>query len=380
MYGRVQRDLFAEVSSGRSAASMKRDCVREYGIPARMFNAVRVSLEGKVSAARESQLLHIETLKGLVRRAGRELANAGKKGDRHRVHQKMRRLDNLRSRLAGVEADMAAGLVRLCFGGRKLWRGQYNLEANGYGSHAEWLAGWRAARDGEFFVLGSRDETGGCQLCVAGVASDGSLTLRLRLPDCLAGEHGKYLVIEGVKFAYGHGQALAAPQANLEFAECRRRDGDKAARATSLGQAISYRFKRDEKGWRVFVTTDLAPVPAVTDRGRGAIGVDLNADHLAVTETDSSGNWLRSWRVPLVTYGKSQRQAEAIIGDAVAGVVRYAKEAGKPIVIEKLDFKQKKAQLEGESRRYSRMLSSFSYGKIKAYFITRSYRQGVEVF
>ena len=57
-----------------------------------------------------------------------------------------------------------AGLVRLCFGGRKLWRGQYNLEANGYGSHAEWLAGWRDARSGEFFVLGSRDESGGCQL------------------------------------------------------------------------------------------------------------------------------------------------------------------------------------------------------------------------
>ena len=28
LYGRVQRNLFAEVSSGRSAASMKRGCVR----------------------------------------------------------------------------------------------------------------------------------------------------------------------------------------------------------------------------------------------------------------------------------------------------------------------------------------------------------------
>ena len=300
LYGRVQRRLFAEVSSGRSAASMKRGCVRECGIPARMFNAVRVSLEGKVSGARESQLLHAETLKGMVRRAGRELANAGKKGDRHGVHQKTRRLDNLRSRLARVEADMAAGLVRLCFGGRKLWRKQHHLEANGYASHEEWLADWRAARDGEFFVLGSRDETGGCQLCVAAIADDGSLTLRLRMPDCLAGEHGKYRVIEGVKFAYGHGQVLAALQANLEFAECRRRDGERAARATSLGQAISYRFKRDEKGWRVFVTTDLAPVPAVTDRRLGAIGVDLNAGHLAVAETDASGNYLRAWRVPLL--------------------------------------------------------------------------------
>ena len=166
---------------------------------------------------------------------------------------------------------------------------------------------------------------------------------------------------------------------NAEYAKYRRQHGDKAARATELGQAISYRFKRDEKGLRVFVTTAMIDVAVVTDKGRGAIGVDLNADHLAVAETDSSGNYVNAWRVPLVTYGKNTHQAEALIGDAVASAVGYAREAGKPIVIEKLDFRQKKAVLEGESRRYSRMLSSFSYGKIKAYFVSRGYRQGVEV-
>ena len=50
-----------------------------------------------------------------------------------------------------------------------------------------------------------------------------------------------------------------------------------------------------------------------------------------------------------------------------------------PSVIEKLDFRHKKAALEGESRRYSQMLSSFSYGKIEAYLISRGYRQRVEV-
>ena len=107
--------------------------------------------------------------------------------------------------------------------------------------------------------------------------------------------------------------------------------------------------------------------------------MDLNADHLAVAETDASGNYLRAWRVPLVTYGRSSRQAEALIGDAVASVVGYVREPGKPIVIEQLDFRQKKAVLEGESPGYSRMLSSFSYDKVKAYFISRGYRQGVEV-
>ena len=89
---------------------------------------------------------------------------------------------------------MRAG-CRLCFGSKRLWRKQHHLEANGYASHEEWLQDWRDARSNEFFVLGSRDETSGCQLCVASIADDGSLTLRLRMPDCLAEQHGKYLVI-----------------------------------------------------------------------------------------------------------------------------------------------------------------------------------------
>ena len=166
---------------------------------------------------------------------------------------------------------------------------------------------------------------------------------------------------------------------NADYAAYRREHGEKAARATELGQAISYRFKRDGKGWRVFVSPQMMDVPVVTDRRRGTIGVDLNADHLAVADTDASGNCINAWRVPLVTYGKNTNQAEALIGDAVASVVQYAREVGKPIVIEKLDFRQKKAALEGESRRYSRMLSSFSYGKVKAYFLSRGYREGVEI-
>ena len=379
LYGKVQHKLFADVAAGRSAVSKKSEYIDKHGIPARMFNAVRVSLEGKVSAVQESQLLQLDSLRRRVSREGKQVDEAEKECQWWQVHGKRRRLANLEFRLAGLEADIAAGRVRLCFGSKKLWRKQHHLEQNGYASHEEWQQDWRDVRSNEFFVLGSRDETAGCQLCVASIADDGTLTLRLRMPDCLAEQHGKYLVIEGVRFAYGHAQVLAALASNAEYAAYRREHGDKAARATALGQAISYRFKRDAKGWRVFATTELPEVELTTDRRRGAIGVDLNADHLAVAETDASGNYLKAWRVPLVTYGKSQRQSEALIGDAVASVVEYAREVGKPIVIERLDFRQKKSALEGEPRRYSRMLSSFSYGKVKAYFISRGYREGVEV-
>ena len=379
LYGKVERRLFAEVAAGRSATSLKSQYLKRHGIPARMFNGVRVSLDGKVASVKEQQRLRLDSLGRRIARAERQIADAGERGRWDQVHQKRRRLGNLQSRLAALEADIEAGRVRLCFGSKKLWRRQHHLEANGYKSREEWLGDWRDARSDEFFVLGSRDETSGCQLCVAAVADDGTLTLRLRMPDCLAPQHGKYLVIRDVRFAYGHEQVLAALDSNAAYARYRREHGEKAARATTLGQAISYRFKRDGKGWRVFATTVMMDVPVVTDKRRGAIGVDLNADHLAVAETDASGNYFNAFSVPLVTYGKSRHQATAIIGDAVASVVAYAREAGKPIVIEKLDFRQKKAALEGESHKYSRMLSSFSYGKIKAYFLSRGYRQGVEI-
>ena len=380
LFGQVERRLFADVATGRSAASLKSEYLKRYSIPARMFNAVRVSLEGKVASVKEQQKLRLASLGRRIARAEVQIADAAERGRWDQVHQKRRRLGNLRSKLAELEDDVESGRVRLCFGSKKLWRKQRHLAENGYCSHSEWLEDWREARGDEFFVLGSRDETAGCQLCVATVVDDGTLTLRLRMPDLLAARHGKYLVIHGVRFAYGHEQVLSALDSNAEYARYRRRRGEKAARSTTLGQAISYRFKRDEKGWRVFATTQLMDVPVVTDRRGGAIGVDLNADHLAVAETDASGNYVHAFSVPLVTYGKSQHQAEAIIGDAVADVVAYAKETGKSIVIERLDFRQKKAALEGESRKYSRMLSSFSYGKIKAYFVSRSYREGVEVY
>ena len=37
LYGRIQRKLFAQVSAGRSAPSLKQEYLQRYGIPARMF-------------------------------------------------------------------------------------------------------------------------------------------------------------------------------------------------------------------------------------------------------------------------------------------------------------------------------------------------------
>ena len=53
--------------------SKKSEYIDKHGIPARMFNAVRVSLEGKVSAVRESQLLQLDSLRRRVSREGKQV-------------------------------------------------------------------------------------------------------------------------------------------------------------------------------------------------------------------------------------------------------------------------------------------------------------------
>ena len=91
----------------------KSEYIDEYGIPARLFNAARITLDGKVSAVRQSQLLQLDSLRRWVSRAERQVAEAEEQDRWQQVHEKRRRLANLKFRRSGLEADLAAGRVRL---------------------------------------------------------------------------------------------------------------------------------------------------------------------------------------------------------------------------------------------------------------------------
>ena len=144
-------------------------------------------------------------------------------------------------------------------------------------------------------------------------------------------------------------------------------------------QALSYRFLRDDKGWRVFITTNMAEIKTVSVKASGVIGIDINADYLAVSETDQFGNLVNSRVIQLVTYGKDSDQAKAAIGEAVKAAIAIVSKVLKPVVIEKLDFSKKKAELENENPKYSRMLSSFACNKVVQGIKSRAYRFGIEV-
>ena len=210
LFGRIKRSLFAKHCSGEKLASLKTEFIAQYGIPARLFNSARVSLEGNISSIKDLRPLDIEKLKRRISKAEKQIEKLLAEGELQQVHQRKRRLGKLNLQLASLKRDVSDGKIRICFGSKRLWKKQNNLEANGYQTHDDWREDWQSARSDEVFLMGSKDEKSGCQLCVASVQDDGSLSLRLRLPNCLIQQHGKYLYVTGVKSAYGHEHVLAA--------------------------------------------------------------------------------------------------------------------------------------------------------------------------
>ena len=131
--------------------------------------------------------------------------------------------------------------------------------------------------------------------------------------------------------------------------------------------------------WYIQTTVDRPDADIATLRHLGALGVDFNPTHVDAAEIDRFGNVVGSRSFPVDLAKRSEAQTTATLSEVVADIVDWAKQAQKPIAIEELDFRQKKAALRESSPRYARMLSGFTYGKFYSLLRSRAAREGVEL-
>jgi IS605 OrfB family transposase len=359
LLSKVERSLYAEIAKGHRSVSCKNAFLKRFAITARQFNSCRVNLDGKIAACQAGQQHAFISLKQQIEALDKRIQFLENKPSKHfELHQKKRRRGILLHRLVVLEEMIKQKKVRLCFGGKRLFHAQYHLEQNGFATHAEWKKNWEAQRNSEFFLLGSKDESSGNQTCTASLQSNGKLSLRLRLPKALEGQFGKYLMIHDVAFAYGQ-EAIKA--------------------ALNQEQALSYRFKKDAKSWRVFVSTALKKAERISLDEHGVIGIDLNADHVAYVETDRFGNLVTKEVISWISYGKTKEQLKALTGDICKAIVDKAKSVKKPLVIEKLDFQTKKIALREGNKKFARLLSSFAYGQFFSFLTARACKHGIEI-
>ncbi len=378
LYGTLKRKLYARVAAGGGKAmAYKTEFCRTHAIPSRLFNALACDLQGLLDGTRELLKDQRKDLTKALARQKKQLATrrehlAEVASDRlrmapARLHKLKRQahantvaMARLESKLKTVETRLAAKVPGICFGTGKLFRQQFHLELTSHADRETWQAAWHHARSHQVFFLGSKGETAGNQLCQLLPAENGQFRLKIRLPDrMLADGEGKYLVIDNVDFTY---------------------DRPAIERALAENVALSWRLHRDERGWRAFVAFNHPEAERTTLAVQhGAVGVDFNVDHLAVTETDLYGNMLRTLRLPLLRKNATSGQREAVLFDALSAVVNLAKTVRKPLVAEDLDFSAKKKALGQASPKAARMLSGLLYAKYRQQLAAKCHRAGVEL-
>ena len=411
LFGRVERKLYASLCADKmSTNERKSHFISKYQISGRQYNAILRTLTGKLDSKRELDKLYqsekkerVEAVSKTIDRLRGQADMLSKTGGlpseiqkiRFKAHQKSRYRAKLSEQLEKI-ASNTGKIPAMCFGSKKLFDKQFFLKENNLKNHVEWLEEWQSARNFQFMVLGSKDETCGNLGAQLYVDDQGEFRLSLRLPDALGGGRAE---LSGFDFSYGKSNVLAACAENERRRAANvkeltrsspwvpdRKTGElrpqtKNEVLASYGQPLTMRFMRHKFGWTLAVTVEEpAPEVLIGNYENGCLGVDVNADHLAVCVATPDGNKRYVENIPCPASGKglTTGQRMAMIGDAVKRIIEIGKIHGVGVGIEKLNFSRKKQALkETANKRHRTMLSAFAYNMVLSLIERRCYREGL---
>ncbi len=313
----------------------------KYGINKRVANAIRSEVRGAISSANECRANQIKNLKERIKSLKVWLKENQKKlkilpnvceirtqrsvrvNRRFAIHQKKRKLHLLEQKVEHLKNRK----ITVSLG----------------------------AKNSQYYTVGSSDETRGNQ-----IAQYDGHNLIFRVPYALEKKYGKYIHAP-LKFEYEKGQKWIED-------------------AIANNRALTYRIYAKDFRWFIACSTDIPKASLVSyPRQYGCLGIDLNPQIVGWAYGDPDGNLKDKGQIRLNLHSKRKNQQLAILHDLAKKIVALALKYRCPIVIEKLDFSAKKAQMKERGRRYSRMLSNFTYSKLIDFLTQKSEDAGIEL-
>lgn len=395
-YARLYKDNRELIKEGKYRKIIKQQCDPENLLPYRVFRGVEQSIKGLADSQQSNRKNYIankqEKIKQVEKRLKKEneslkniLETPNPELHKHRLNHRIpqvkkaiyylkARLSKLERQLEVLEQKQQDNAFKVCFGGRKMLKQRQVISGNDKQSLDAWKANWFHRRHDDIVSVGDADDK-----C-------GNSNMQV------SKENGQYFikVIVPTNMRPDYSFSFVKVPLNLDY---RQDDLDNHIMSHDMKKDMSHivpprpmtvRLKRDRKGQvTAHLSINQQKPSVITDRCYGVIGVDINADHLAIAETDKHGNLVSHKVIPYDLSGTSG-QNEHILSLAVQEVVDKALSTAKSIIIEDLDFKKKKAQLNSQdkteySKKKNRMLSSLSYYKITELFASKTFRFGVEL-
>ena len=177
-----------------SAKDRKDFLMEHFRFTSRQANSVMSETDAKRSAIQELQKLYLADLKERLKKqkaiVSRESAKLGKhkNGKVFRMNKEgvekaellkfiaTTKVAKLNAKIKALESDIKGKVTRLTFGTKKLLKQRTTQVENDKDLRA-WRREWDVSRNGQFLVVGSKDESAGCQGCQATENADGSFNL-----------------------------------------------------------------------------------------------------------------------------------------------------------------------------------------------------------
>lgn len=386
-FGIMERYAWRKIvrSKGRfDRSKLNTEIQQKFGVTKRTANSVIYDMKGRYKSLKELKNTELGQMEGRIDslernigklkktvgelsvKAGRnELSEADLhyyRGKKRSLYYKKQRLQKLKDRHTQLEKDIAAGIYRIGFGGRRNFGKQFRLLENGFRSHEGWYHDFAGRRDANIFYLGSKDESCGNQMFHLEPDPDGAYTIRIRKDGKYASD-GKY-VSGACRFSY--------------------MDDEIKEIVMNGGRPVSYRLKI--RGSAVYLqavfTLDTGKIPIITASTYGCIGLDFNDGHIELSETDGKGNLagMKTWQLKYHgTGGKAENEMRTVISE----IGKYALSVGKDIVKEDLSFVKKKSRTTKAGskygREYNRMLHTLDYSRYENAIVNMTARYGINL-
>ena len=371
----------------------------KYLISKRHFDSIRKTLEGKVSSILSLNKNYIIDTRDKIKSIEKDLAKQTKtynsykdkitkegklsliehnlkKNLQQKIQYNQQRLLKLNNKLKDLEEIKNTGNVRLCFGSNKLFRQQFLINSSNnltqFKSHEQWYKEFNYQRNKEFTLIGSKDESAGNLNAQISHIKDNLFNLKLNIHP-----HADKIINKYINLTF---------KVDYEVNTLKQIIVNNQSKNKELWQALTYKLiKQPNKShnkdkYVVSISFEKHLIKQTyTSKNKGCIGVDINQDHLAVSNLDNKGNLLSIYTYEYDLNG-NKHQNNNSISLAVKELMLLSTKLNKPIVIEELDFSAKKKSLKARiNKSKNKQLSSFAYSKIIELIKARAEDNFIEV-
>lgn len=341
-----------------------------YGITKRTANSIISDAQGRLNVIKESKIYEKTQLDRKIRyletnvipklerirndnsamlRSGVAVSLIYQRNLRRKIVAKKQKLNNLKQKFNNLNYQIKTSRFKFCFGTKNLLQKDYKSFVN--------------HRDSQMFFVGSKTET----------ACNNQLQLKYNT-------HNNQFELRLRRDFGGYKNAKISERYVFGKVYFRHHKGKIVSILKDKNSPLSFRvIKRNNRYYLCCIfEIQVEEGDFLTRSTNGTIGLDFNKGFITLSETNKHGHLVQTQFLPYRF--RSGNSTKTDLQQIASKVVSLAKDKGKDVSIEDLDFGNTKAKTETkQGKRYNDMLHSLAYSQFADLVESAAYRNKVFV-